>query len=110
MAARLVNLLVNFNQVQKRPALSHAQFPSFKQMLQDDAWHITQRTPNERIRMAMGQYPRRTSGTSANRQASQVIIVRRCVLSRYVVKNQTAWISVHTVMVVLAKDDRANDV
>ena len=35
----------------------------FKQMLQEDALHIIQRAQNERIRMATGQYPRRTSGT-----------------------------------------------
>ena len=37
--------------------------------------------------MATGQYPRRTSGIFIiNRQASQVIMVRPCLSSRYALK------------------------
>ena len=59
----------------------------WKQMLQEDAWHIIQTTQNKRIYTAIGQYPCRTSGTFiVNRRSSQVIIVPPCLPSRYAVK------------------------
>ena len=35
-----------------------------KQMLQEDAWHIVQRTRNEQLCMETGPYPRRTSSVA----------------------------------------------
>ena len=66
-----------------------------KQMLQENDWHTIQRTLRERICMGTGQYPRRTSRTFvANRQASQVIMVRSYMPSRQAAKNYNFIISI----------------
>ena len=67
----------------------------WKQMLQEDAWHVMQRTQNEEICcilmcMETGQRHHWTSGGfTVNRHASQVIMVQSCLPSRYAAKNHT---------------------
>ena len=80
----------------------------WKQKLQEDACHIIHRTQDERICIATGQYPHRTSGTFiVNQQGLQVIMVRPCLPSRYTARNHNSYYREQS-MIVVADEDCIN--